>query len=117
MHLDHVYLSVKDMARAVTFWETILKSKVTHKTKDRWANFNETGVYIGLYRPGFDNRKIAFGDNVMLVLATSDIESDHSYVTTVANSVTAISHAGAAYRYFHFRDSEGNLIEVAQQTR
>lgn len=58
-------LAVQDMDRVVGFWEKLLESKVTERSSDPRANFDDAGVYIGPYRPGFDGREIAFGDNVM----------------------------------------------------
>ena len=38
--LDHIYLSVKDMDRAVKFREDIFEMKVTHREDNTWADFD-----------------------------------------------------------------------------
>jgi len=117
LSIGHIYLSVNDMDRSISFWESLLELKVSHRTTDRWANFPEIGVYLGFYRPGFDGGKSLIGDNITLVLKSTHIENDRERISSLgATDVTNIRDAGASYRYFHFRDTEGNLIEVAQET-
>jgi catechol 2,3-dioxygenase-like lactoylglutathione lyase family enzyme len=38
--LDHIYLSVKNMDRAVLFWEDLLETKVKHRENNTWADFD-----------------------------------------------------------------------------
>jgi catechol 2,3-dioxygenase-like lactoylglutathione lyase family enzyme len=40
LKLDHIYLSVKDMDRAVSFWENLLETKVKHREENTWADFD-----------------------------------------------------------------------------
>jgi predicted enzyme related to lactoylglutathione lyase len=115
LRLNHIYLSVEDMERAIAFWESIFQAKIAARNRDRWANFEECGVYLGLYRPAYDGGKYSVGDNVTIVLETEDIATEHQRVKTITEKISNLLNAGPNYRYFHFRDLEGNLIEVAQQ--
>lgn len=49
--LDHIYFSVKDIEKAVEFYEQLLGIKATHKEGKRWADFEvegQKGMYFGL---------------------------------------------------------------------
>ena len=105
------------MDRAITFWESVLSSRITSRNKDRWANFASDGVYLGLYRPAYDNAVCKWGDNVMLVLRSIDISGDHTRISGLGAKPTPIEKAGNEYSYFHFIDTEGNFIEVAEYSR
>ena len=49
--LADTYLKVKDMDRAVRFYETFLGVKAKYRYQDRWASITDR---LGLYNPSFD---------------------------------------------------------------
>lgn len=47
VRLDHIYFSVKNMDRAIKFYESLLSCKVKHREANIWADFDiGKGVYL-----------------------------------------------------------------------
>jgi predicted enzyme related to lactoylglutathione lyase len=122
--LVDTYLEVKDMDRAVRFYETFLGVKAKYRYKGRWASITDG---LGLYNPGFDlendvpmtefDRDVRMGNNVVVVFGSDDIEREHERVKSLgATGVTEIVEINlmASYRFFQFQDTEGNVIEVGR---
>ena len=66
--LDHIYISVIDMDRAIQFYEGLLGIKATHLEKDTWADFDlGKGVYLGLINPNIVGEKRIVGNSVIPV--------------------------------------------------
>ena len=122
--LADTYLKVKDMDRAVRFYEAFLGVKAEYRYKDRWTSI--TGR-LGLYNPSFDvendvpmtefDRDTRMGNNVIVVFGSDDIEREHERVKSLgATGVTEIVEVNlmAPYRFFQFRDTEDNVVEVGR---
>jgi predicted enzyme related to lactoylglutathione lyase len=122
--LVDTYLKVKDMDRAVRFYETFLGIKAQYRYKDRWVSITDG---LGLYNPTFDvqhgvptteyDRKARMGNNVIVVFGSDDLEGEHDRVKAIgATGVTDIVEINlrAPYRFFQFRDTEGNVVEVGR---
>jgi predicted enzyme related to lactoylglutathione lyase len=118
------YLKVKDMDRAVSFYETFLGVKAKYRYQGRWASITDG---LGLYNPTYDvendvpmteyDREVRMGNNVVVVFGSDDIEREHDRVKTIgATDVTDIVEINlmAPYRFFQFQDTEGNVIEVGR---
>ncbi|MDD3647622.1 MAG: VOC family protein [Candidatus Dojkabacteria bacterium] len=117
---DHVHLNVHDMDRAIAFYEKLFGVKVQNRYKDRWADL-QVGktVYIGLYRPTFDNENSSYevGTNVTPVLRTKDIKKEYMRISDLKpKTVSQMQHLNfiRPYDFFMFEDPEGNVWEVAQ---
>jgi predicted enzyme related to lactoylglutathione lyase len=116
------YLKVTDMDRAVRFYEAFLGVKAEYRYLDRWASINER---LGLYNPSYDvrhkvpmteyDRDLWIGNNVVVVFSSHDVDADHKRVRSLgARGVTEIVEINlmAPYRFFQFKDTEGNIVEV-----
>jgi len=118
------YVRVTDMDRAIKFYEKLLGVKIKMRYKDRWATVLDD---FGLYRPGFDKENdvemtsiesdIKLGNNSIIVFHSSDIEEDYQRVKKL--DITEISSIAeldliAHYKFFHFKDPDGNMIEIGQ---
>jgi len=112
------------MDRAIKFYEKLLGVKIKMRYKDRWATVLDD---FGLYRPGFDKENdvemtsiesdIKLGNNSIIVFHSSDIEEDYQRVKKL--DITEISSIAeldliAHYKFFHFKDPDGNMIEIGQ---
>ena len=118
------YLKVEDMDRAVAFYEAFLGVKAEYRYLDRWVSINER---LGLYNPSYDvrhmvpmteyDRELRIGNNVVVVFLSDDVDADHKRVQLLgATGVTEIVEINlmAPYRFFQFKDTEGNIVEVGR---
>jgi predicted enzyme related to lactoylglutathione lyase len=118
------YMKVKDMDRAVAFYEAFLGVEAEYRYKDRWVSINER---LGLYNPAYDarhdvpmteyDREHRVGNNVVVVFSSNDLDVDRERAQTLgATGVTDIVEINlmAPYRFFQFKDPEGNIVEVGR---
>jgi predicted enzyme related to lactoylglutathione lyase len=116
------YLKVKDMDRAVAFYEAFLGIEAEYRYHDRWCSINER---LGLYNPSYDARhmvplteydqELQPGNNVVVVFSSDDVRAEHERVQSLgATGITDILEINlmAPYRFFQFKDPEGNIVEV-----
>jgi predicted enzyme related to lactoylglutathione lyase len=118
------YLKVKDMERAVRFYEAFLGVKATYRYEDRWTSITDR---LGLYNPSYDmendvpmteyDRQVRMGNNVVVVFTSDDIDVDYERVKSLG--VTGITdvveiNLVTPYRFFQFQDTEGNIVEVGR---
>ena len=120
--LADTFLKVRDMDRAVEFYEAFLGVEAEYRYRDRWTSI--TGR-LGLYNPSYDrrhgvpmteyDRELRVGNNVIAVFSSDDLDADHSRVQSLgASEVTPILEINLVtpYRFFHFKDPDGNILEV-----
>jgi predicted enzyme related to lactoylglutathione lyase len=122
--LVDTYLKVKDMDRAISFYEMFPGVKAEYRYKDRWVSITRG---LGLYNPACDvendvpmteyDRESQVGNSVVVVFAADDIEAEHDRVQAIgATGVTDVVEVNLTppYRLFQFRDTEGNVVEVGR---
>lgn len=122
--LAESYVKVSNMDASVNFYEKLLQVKTKLRYKNRWTTVVKG---FGLYNPTFDKennvqmtnieRKLKKGNNSIIVFHSSDIEKD--YMRVKAMNVNEISNIAdinlmAHYKFFHFKDIDGNMIEIGQ---
>ena len=116
--IDHFYIKVTDLDRAINFYEKLLNAKISNREKDRWADFaNESKVYFGIYNITIDNDAIKSGDNITLALKTNELDEEHKRIAGLCPksiSEIVVIEQPALYRYFQFEDEWGNVWEVAE---
>ncbi len=116
------YLKVKDMDRAVSFYEAFMGIKAAYRYEDRWASITDR---LGLYNPSYDvendvpmteyDRNPRLGNNVVVVFDSEDIDTDYERVKSLGvTGLTEVVEINlmAPYRFFQFQDPEGNIVEV-----
>lgn len=122
--LVDTYLKVRDMDRAVRFYEAFLGVIAEARYGDRWTSITDG---LGLYNPTYDvendvpmteyDREVRMGNNTIVVFGSDDIEREHERVKSIgATGVTEIVAINlmAPYQFFQFQDTEGNVIEVGK---
>lgn len=119
VRLDHIYLSVKNMGRAISFYEDLLDKKISHREKDTWADFDiGKGFYLGLIAPSIIGRKRLIGNNSIPVFWADNVDRVFEEIIThkikVKFKPTTLKFTEYFYRCFQVYDTEGNLIEIAQ---
>lgn len=118
MKLDHFYIKVDDLDKAIEFYEKILERRVSNREGNRWADFKkDDGVYFGIFNAANDKETPNYGDNITLSLKTQDIIKDFKRVKSInPKSQTEIItiKQPSLYKYFQFEDPWGNIWEVAK---
>ncbi|MBU1683240.1 VOC family protein [Patescibacteria group bacterium] len=122
MKFDHAYVSVKNMDRAIAFYEDLFGMKVTHREEDQWADFDiGEGCFFGLIDPKIIDKKRIVGNNSIPVFCSDDVDGIYEKVKKYGIKITFPPNdlAFTTYRYYCFEceDTEGNLIEIADYQR
>lgn len=116
-----VIIMVKDFKRGKAFYEKLFETEINEKFyKDRWAS---PLPQISLINPEFDSKQnnpteyqhVQYGNNVILSLLTDDIEKEKERIREIGGShitKTCKINYRVPYHYFHFTDTEGNVVEV-----
>ena len=111
--IEGFYIWVDNLDKAIDFYEKIFKKKISHREKDRWADFGE----IGLYNYTIDGEKVEKGNNVTPELRTKDIESEYKRIKKLKPkhiSKIIVLEKPVLYKYFQFDDEWGNIWEVCE---
>jgi predicted enzyme related to lactoylglutathione lyase len=116
--IDHFYIKVTDLYKAINFYEKLLQMQISHREKDRWADFQKgSEVYFGILNTTVDGDFFTVGDNTTLALKTDDIEKEYLRIKELSpKSITEIVTITqpALYKYFQVEDEWGNVWEVAE---
>ena len=120
--LDHVYVSIKDMDRAIKFYEDLLDMKVTHREKNTWADFDVgSGFYLGLINPKINSDKRIVGNNAIPVFFADNVDAVFEKVkkhkVKILFQPENLEFTDYPYRCFQCEDTEGNIIEIANYQR
>lgn len=120
--IDHVYVSVNNMDRAIKFYEDLLGTKIKNREKNTWADFDlGKGFYFGLINPKIISSKRAVGNNSIPVFYTDNVdaifEKIKKYKVKIIFPPEDLKFTDYPYRCFQCEDTEGNLIEITKYKR
>lgn len=109
LHINSLYLCVKDMDRAIKFYEKLFEQKVIERN-DIYSVFNINGFRLGLFAYEKANEPHTFGNNCLPSISTKSIDVLKMKLTgkEICFPVTRINDNWVA----EFVDSEGNHIEI-----
>lgn len=109
LQLTAIYLAVKDMDRAVRFYEKILGKKVDVKDK-RMSQFNLDNIVFLLYDPAQDKGEVTYGENAVVCFQVEDLQAMYKLIKKENCPTTEIKTIDN-YAYFQAKDPEGNIVE------
>lgn len=138
LHLGSTYLIVNDMEESINFYEKLLDMKVSAQNYDRWAQFNFDDKCIALFNDAFDKRiieknqnlekhydkkylkymkerKITYGNNIVLNFWIEDLQKEHTRLVNLnIGRVSEIMYLNISSPYYMFvvYDPDGNTIEI-----
>ncbi|MDI6736936.1 MAG: VOC family protein [Nanoarchaeota archaeon] len=117
-----MYVSVKDMKRAIDFYEDLLGIKTTQREGNTWADFDlGRGFYLGLINPKVISNKRIAGNNAIPVFWADNVDALFKKVkkhrVNIISNPENLPFTGYPYRCFQCKDTEGNIIEIAKYKR
>lgn len=109
LHINSLYLCVKDMDRAINFYEEFFEAKVTEKS-DIYSVFNVNGFRFGLFAYEKMKEPHTFGNNCLPSISVDSLECLQEKLKDkeICFPITRINDNFVA----EFIDSEGNHIEI-----
>lgn len=118
MKIDHFYIKVNNLDKAIEFYEKLLDIKISAKEGNRWADFRKgSEVYFGLLNAAYAGEEPVYGDNITPALKTQDVKKDYEKVKALnprmQTEIIALEQP-KSYKYFQFEDPWGNVWEVAE---
>lgn len=115
MIIDSVYISVKNMERAIEFYKQLF-GKEPVKIDKRYTHFDLNGFSFGLYAPAVDGSKIKLGNNCVPDFRVEDINKEYERVKQFTPALVddEIKNYGDI-KLFQFKDSEGNILEIYEK--
>lgn len=112
--LNSIYLAVKNMKRAVAFYEKLLDQKVS-SFDNRMSIFNLGEISFLLYNPQHDKEKISYGNNCIVNFEVDDIEKAIKFTQQQHCDEVMKLEKINGYYIFQVKDPEGNMIEFYQK--
>jgi predicted enzyme related to lactoylglutathione lyase len=110
-----IYIAVKDMNRAVKFYEDIFEVKVSSKNK-RMSSFDFNNISLLLYNSAIDDEKVYCGNNVVPNIQVEDINKIIDFIKNKNCEIVMPLEKIEKYLIFQIKDTEGNIIEFYQDT-
>lgn len=119
LKIDHFYVTVSDLDRAINFYQKLLGKEISNREKDRWADFKESEeeIYFGIYNATVESEDFSTGNSPTLSLKTDNVESEYKRIKGLnPKSISGVIELTqpARYKYFQFEDEWGNVWEVAE---
>ncbi len=108
-----MYVAVKDMDRAVKFYEGIFDVKVSSKD-ERMSSFDFDNISFLLFNPTLDGEEIYSGNNVVPNIEVEDVNKILELVKSKNCEIVMPLEMIEKYQIFQIKDTEGNIIEFYQ---
>ncbi|SDM59641.1 VOC family protein [Acetanaerobacterium elongatum] len=109
--LKSLYICVKDMERAIRFYEYLLGQRVTEKS-DIYSVFNIGGFRYGLFAHEKMNEPKSWGNNCLPSLTVSSLDTALERLQALHAPIVFPLTAIGTNLVLEFADSEGNIIEL-----
>lgn len=111
-----IYLAVKDMERAVDFYENVLSQKVSSSNK-RMSSFDLGNITLLLFDPNADGERVLMGNNVVPNIEVEDLKEMLSLIKELGREIIMPLEKIDKYLIFQVKDTEGNVIEFYQEEK
>jgi len=109
-----IYVSVKNMNRAVKFYEEIFDVKISSKG-ERMSSFNFDNISFLLFNPNIDGETVSSGNNVVPNIEVEDVNKMLKLVKDKGCKIVMPLEKIDKYLIFQTKDTEGNIIEFYQK--
>lgn len=109
--IKSLYVCVKDMERAIRFYESLLGLKATEKD-EIYSVFDINGFRYGLFANEKMNESKVWGNNCLPSFEVSDIDLIQKRLKQLNCSIVFPLTTIGCNKVLEFLDSEGNAIEI-----
>lgn len=110
--LKSLYVCVKDMERAIRFYEYLLGQRVTEKS-DIYSVIDIGGFRYGLFAHEKMNEPKSWGNNCLPSLSVSRLDTVLEKLQTLHAPIVFPLTTIGTNQVLEFADSEGNIIELS----
>jgi predicted enzyme related to lactoylglutathione lyase len=104
------YYVVKDMDKAVSFYQDVLGLNIKFRDGDRWTQFDVNGVAVALADPS--EGTVPPGGGGTVVLEVDDLLEMRTKMTESGVQVNDIVSMGDHGSYFTATDPAGNIVQI-----
>jgi len=108
-----LYLSVKNMKRAVGFYEEIFNKEIS-SFDQRMSSFDFDNITLLLYNPSADGEKTVVGNNVVPNIEVEDAKEMFKKLKDKGLKIVMPLEKIGKHLIFQVKDTEGNTIEFYQ---
>ncbi len=113
MKINSLYVTVKDMQRAIDFYQKFFGIELDrNKIEDRYNAFVVNGFYFGLYNPAVEGEELILGNNVVPNIEVDSAEETFNLVKELEVEIISEIKPVGSLKIFQFKDTEGNIIEI-----
>lgn len=109
--ISSLYLCVKDMDRAISFYESLLEQLVTERD-EIYSVFDINGFRLGLFANEKMNEHHTWGNNCLPSIAVDSIDYVQNKLNELKCSIVFPLTQIKNNWVLEFEDSEGNHIEI-----
>lgn len=109
--ISSLYVCVKDMDRAIRFYEKLLGQTVTEKD-EIYSVFDIHGFRYGLFAHEMMNETKTWGNNCLPSFEVNDIELFQEKLQELNCTIVFPLTVIGKNQVLEFADSEGNIIEI-----
>jgi predicted enzyme related to lactoylglutathione lyase len=109
--IKSMYICVKDMNRAINFYEKLLNQKVSERN-EIYSVFDINGFRYGLFAYQLTNENKTWGNNCLPSIEVNDIERFIERIHELNCSIVFPTKRIGKNMVLEFTDSEGNTIEA-----
>jgi predicted enzyme related to lactoylglutathione lyase len=114
MKINSLYVCVKDMKRAVSFYEKFFNEKLDD-FNEQFSIFDIHGFSFGLFNPEKADEKYVLGNNIVPNINVENVDVVYDRIKKMGIKIALKMTTFNEYKCFQFEDSEGNVIEVYQK--
>ncbi len=107
--VQSVYYTVKDMNRAVEFYQGVFGMALKFRDGDKWAQFDGGSVSVALSSAG---ESASLEGGAVVAFEVDDMAACEARLKAVGATVLARRDMGAHGAVVAFRDSEGNIAQL-----
>ena len=107
--VQSVYYTVKDMDRAVAFYDKVFGMKLKFRDGNKWTQLDGGNVSVALSSP---EESASADGGAVVAFEVEDIVAFEARLKEAGAAIIQRRDMGSHGKVLAFRDSEGNIVQV-----